>query len=146
IIRHIRAGKSPYQAALDAADEIGLAVIAITLTIVAVFLPASLMTSIPGQFFKQFGLTVSVQVLFSLLCARLITPMLAAYFLTSRQHEERADGPIMRLYSRLLIWSLHRRLITIARSILRVPRWRSSCRPAHGLPIRRLSPTRSPIA
>ena len=64
-------GKSPYQAALEAADEIGLAVIAISLTIVAVFIPASFMSSIPGQFFKQFGITVSVQVLFSLLCARL---------------------------------------------------------------------------
>ena len=81
IVRHIRMGKSPYQAALEAADEIGLAVIAISLTIVAVFVPASFMPSIPGQFFKQFGITVSVQVLFSLLCARMITPMLAAYFL-----------------------------------------------------------------
>ena len=73
-------GKSPYQAALEAADEIGLAVIAISLTIVAVFVPVSFMSSIPGQFFKQFGITVSVQVLFSLLCARMITPMLAAHF------------------------------------------------------------------
>ena len=55
IVRHIQMGKSPYQAALEAADEIGLAVIAISLTIVAVFLPASFMSSIPGQFFKQFG-------------------------------------------------------------------------------------------
>ncbi len=93
IVRHIRMGKSPYQAALEAADEIGLAVIAISLTIVAVFVPASFMASIPGQFFKQFGITVSVQVLFSLLCARLITPMLAAYFLQPHQHEEKADGP-----------------------------------------------------
>ena len=81
IDRHIRMGKSPYRAAIDAADEIGLAVIAITLTIVAIFLPASFLSSVPGQFFKQFGITVSVQVLFSLLVARLITPMLAAYFL-----------------------------------------------------------------
>jgi multidrug efflux pump subunit AcrB len=78
IVRHIRMGKSPYEAAMEAADEIGLAVIAISLTIVAVFIPASFMSSIAGQFFKQFGITVSVQVLFSLLCARLITPMLAA--------------------------------------------------------------------
>ena len=92
IVRHIRMGKSPYQAALEAADEIGLAVIAISLTIVAVFVPASFMSSIPGQFFKQFGITVSVQVLFSLLCARFITPMLAAYFLKPHQHEEKTDG------------------------------------------------------
>src|ERR1700694_3648908 len=97
IVRHIRMGKSPYDAAMEAADEIGIAVIAISLTIVAIFLPASFMTSIAGQFFKQFGMTVSVQVLFSLLCARLITPMLAAYFLAPRQHSEKADGPVMRL-------------------------------------------------
>jgi multidrug efflux pump subunit AcrB len=114
IVRHIRMGKSPYQAALEAADEIGLAVIAISLAIVAVFVPASFMSSIPGQFFKQFGITVSVQVLFSLLCARLITPMLAAYFLKPYQHEEKPDGRIMRLYMRLLTWSIRHRLATVA--------------------------------
>ena len=114
IVRHIRMGKSPYQAALEAADEIGLAVIAISLTIVAVFVPASFMSSIPGQFFKQFGITVSVQVLFSLLCARLITPMLAAYFLKPHQPEEKPDGSIMRLYKRVLAWSIRHGFITIA--------------------------------
>jgi multidrug efflux pump subunit AcrB len=99
IVRHIRMGKSPYQAALEAADEIGLAVIAISLAIVAVFIPASFMPSVPGQFFKQFGITVSVQVLFSLLCARMITPMLAAYFLRPLQHVEKGDGRTMRLYT-----------------------------------------------
>jgi multidrug efflux pump subunit AcrB len=113
IVRHIRMGKSPYQAALEAADEIGLAVIAISLTIVAVFVPASFMSSIPGQFFKQFGITVSVQVLFSLLCARLITPMLAAYLLKPHQHAEKPDGFIMRGYKRVLGWSIRHRLITI---------------------------------
>ena len=92
IVRHIHMGKSPYQAALEASDEIGLAVVAISLAIVAVFLPASFLTSIPGQFFKQFGITVSVQVLFSLLVARLITPMLAAYFLKPIRHVERPMG------------------------------------------------------
>ena len=118
IIRHIRMGKSPYQAALEAADEIGLAVIAISLTIVAVFLPASFMTSIPGQFFKQFGATVSIQVLFSLLCARLITPMLAAYFLQPHQHAEKADGPFTRSYTRLLVWSVRHRFITVGIGVL----------------------------
>jgi multidrug efflux pump subunit AcrB len=118
IIRHIRMGKSAYQAALDASDEIGLAVIAISLTIVAVFLPVGFMKSVPGQFFKQFGLTVSIQVLFSLLCARLITPMLAAYFLKPHQHEEKADGPIMRLYTRLVTWSVRHRFITVALGLL----------------------------
>ena len=118
IIRHIRMGKSPYRAALDAADEIGLAVIAISLTIVAVFLPASFMTSIPGQFFKQFGMTVSIQVLFSLLCARLITPMLAAYFLKPHQHQEKADGRMMALYTRLVTRSVHHRYITVVIGLL----------------------------
>jgi hydrophobe/amphiphile efflux-1 (HAE1) family protein len=118
IIRHIRMGKSPYQAALEAADEIGLAVIAISLTIVAVFLPVGFMKSVPGQFFKQFGVTVSIQVLFSLLCARLITPMLAAYFLKPHQHEEKADGRIMRLYTHLVIWSVRHRFITVALGLM----------------------------
>ena len=118
IVRHIQMGKSPYDAAMEAADEIGIAVIAISLTIVAIFLPASFMTSVAGQFFKQFGGSVSVQVLFSLLCARLITPMLAAYFLTPHLHAEKADGPIMRQYTRLLTWSIRHRWITIGIGLL----------------------------
>jgi multidrug efflux pump subunit AcrB len=113
IVRHIRMGKSPYQAAMEAADEIGLAVIAISLTIVAVFLPASFMPSIPGQFFKQFGITVSVQVLFSLLCARFVTPMLAAYFLRPHQRAERPDGYFTRHYTRAVTWSVRHRFITV---------------------------------
>jgi multidrug efflux pump subunit AcrB len=119
IAQHIRMGKRPYQAALDAADEIGLAVIAISLTIVAVFLPASFMSSIPGQFFKQFGITVSVQVLFSLLCARLITPMLAAYLLRPpRRHKEGTGGLMMRLYKRLVTWSVRYRFVTVAVTLI----------------------------
>src|SRR6478736_1427967 len=114
IVRHIRMGKSPYQAALEAADEIGLAVIAISLAIVAVFIPASFMPSVPGQFFKQFGITVSVQVLFSLLCARMITPMLAAFFLRPHQHQEKGDGRVMRLYTRLVTGAVRYRFITVA--------------------------------
>src|SRR5580698_8113261 len=86
IVRHMRMGKSPYRAALEAADEIGLAVIAISLTIIAIFAPASFMSGIAGQFFKQFGITVSVQVFFSLLAARFVTPVLAAYFLRDQPH------------------------------------------------------------
>ncbi len=114
IVRHIRMGKSPYQAALEAADEIGLAVIAISLTIVAIFVPASFMQSIPGQFFKQFGITVSVQVIFSLICARMITPMLAAYLLKPYPRPEKREGFILRLYTRLITWSIRHRFITIA--------------------------------
>jgi hydrophobe/amphiphile efflux-1 (HAE1) family protein len=118
IVRHMHMGKSPYQAALEAADEIGLAVIAISLTIVAVFLPASFMQSIPGQFFKQFGLTVAVQVLFSLFCARLITPMLAAYFLKPHKHAEETEGPIMRRYGQLVTWAVRHRFTTIIIGLL----------------------------
>jgi hydrophobe/amphiphile efflux-1 (HAE1) family protein len=118
IARHIRMGKSPYQAALEAADEIGLAVIAISLTIVAVFVPASFMSSIPGQFFKQFGITVSVQVLFSLLCARLITPMLAAYFLKPHPHEDKPEGRITRAYTRVVTWSVRHRWMTVAAGLI----------------------------
>ena len=113
IVRHIQMGKSAYRAAIDAADEIGLAVIAITLTIVAMFLPASFLSSVPGQFFKQFGITVSVQVLFSC-CGPDDNAWLAAYFLKPRRHEERTDGPISRIYQRILRWSLKHRFITVA--------------------------------
>ncbi len=113
IVRHMNMGKSPYQAAIDAADEIGLAVIAISLTIVAIFTPASFMPGIAGQFFKQFGITVSVQVLFSLLAARLVTPMLAAYFLRHHHIEEKPPGATLRTYTRLVTWSVKHYLLTV---------------------------------
>jgi HAE1 family hydrophobic/amphiphilic exporter-1 len=99
IIRHIRMGKSPYAAALEAADEIGLAVVATTATIVAVFLPVSFMDGVIGQFFKSFGLTVSVAVLFSLLVARLITPLIAAFILTRSPPEEEPEGAAKSYYT-----------------------------------------------
>ncbi len=104
IARHVRMGKTPYRAAIDAADEIGLAVIATTFAIVAVFVPVSFMPGIPGQYFVQFGLTVAIAVLFSLLVARLITPMLAAYFLRARDSvgHDVPDGWIMRGYLRMI--------------------------------------------
>ena len=101
IARHIRMGKTPYRAAIEAADEIGLAVIATTSTIVAVFVPVSFMPGIPGQYFRQFGLTVAIAVLFSLLVARLITPMMAAYLMRAKDavgHEGQGDGRFMRGY------------------------------------------------
>jgi len=109
IVRHMRMGKPPFQAALDAADEIGLAVVATSATIIAVFLPVSFMGGITGQYFKQFGLTVAAAVFFSLLVARLITPVLAAYTLKSDAIAEHTDGPVMAWYQRLLRWCvLHR--------------------------------------
>jgi hydrophobe/amphiphile efflux-1 (HAE1) family protein len=113
IVRHMHMGKSPWRAALEAADEIGLAVIAITLTIVAVFAPVSFMGGIAGQYFKQFGLTVAVAVLFSLLVARLITPLLAAYFLTPHNEVEKPEGAVMRLYTRLVGFSVRHRFLTL---------------------------------
>jgi hydrophobe/amphiphile efflux-1 (HAE1) family protein len=113
IVRHMRMGKSPYRAALEAADEIGLAVIAITLTIVAVFAPVSFMGGIAGQYFKQFGITVAAAVLFSLLVARLITPMLAAYLMRPHAHKEERDGFIMRAYTRVVGWSVRHKFLTL---------------------------------
>ena len=118
IVRHIRMGKRPFEAAVEAADEIGLAVVAITLTIVAVFAPVSFMGGIAGQFFKQFGLTVAAAVLASLLVARLITPLMAAYLLKpSAAHEER-DGWIMRAYVRFLGGTLRWRGLTLLVGLL----------------------------
>ena len=113
IVRHMRMGKSPYRAALEAADEIGLAVIAISLTIIAIFAPASFMSGIAGQFFKQFGITVSVQVFFSLLAARFVTPVLAAYFLKDHPHEDPPPGRILKSYTRLVTWSVKHYFITV---------------------------------
>ena len=113
IVRHMRMGKTPYRAALEAADEIGLAVIAISLTIIAIFAPASFMSGIAGQFFKQFGITVSVQVFFSLLAARFVTPMLAAYFLKHHAHDEPPPGRLLRTYHSIVGWSVRHHFITV---------------------------------
>ncbi|MFL6829373.1 MAG: efflux RND transporter permease subunit, partial [Sphingomicrobium sp.] len=107
IVRHMRMGKSAYQASLDAADEIGLAVLATTMAIVAVFLPVALMPGISGQFFKAFGFTVVVSVLMSLLVARMITPLVAAYFLRSHGVQPHANWRWMDLYLKVLKWSLN---------------------------------------
>lgn len=125
IVRHMRMGKSAYQASIDAADEIGLAVVATTFSIVAVFFPVALMPGVSGQFFKNFGLTVVIAVLFSLLVARMITPMVAAYFLQSHGRESHGEGPMMDRYMKILHWSLNRDRAVAARQALeRVPaRW-----------------------
>ncbi|MDR2839603.1 MAG: efflux RND transporter permease subunit [Azonexus sp.] len=81
IMRHLRLGKPPYQAAMEAADEIGLAVIATTFTLIAVFLPTAFMGGVAGKFFVQFGWTAAIAVFFSLVVARMLTPMMAAYLL-----------------------------------------------------------------
>ena len=106
IVRHMRMGKSGYQAALDAADEIGLAVLATTMAIVAVFFPVALMPGIAGQYFKAFGFTVVLSVLMSLFVARMITPLVAAYFLRSHGQQPHANWKWMDLYLKVLNWSL----------------------------------------
>ncbi|MFO1240038.1 MAG: efflux RND transporter permease subunit [Sphingomonadaceae bacterium] len=115
IVRHMRMGKTAYQAAIDAADEIGLAVVATTFSIVAVFLPVGLMPGVSGQFFKNFGFTVVAAVLMSLGVARMITPMVAAYFLKAQGEASHGEGWLMDNYIKVLRWSLgHRRWIVFA--------------------------------
>ncbi len=113
IVRHMRMGKTGFQAALDAADEIGLAVVATSATIIAVFLPVSFMSGIVGQYFKQFGLTVAAAVFFSLLVARLITPVIAAYTLRPDSLPAHSDGPIMNWYMDFLQKCIRHRWLTI---------------------------------
>jgi len=114
IVRHLRMGKTPYQAAMQAADEIGLAVVATTFALVAVFLPTAFMSGIAGRFFKQFGWTAALAVLASLVVARMLTPMMAAYLLKDSGHFEPPEGRIMKNYMKLAAWCLQHRLTTIA--------------------------------
>jgi multidrug efflux pump subunit AcrB len=118
IVRHMRMGKTAYQAAIDAADEIGLAVLATTMSIVAVFLPVGLMPGISGQFFKNFGLTVVAAVLVSLAVARLITPMMAAYMLKSHGSASHGEGRLMDAYMGALRWTLQHRWKTMLIGLL----------------------------
>ena len=118
IIRHLRGGKTPYQAAMEAADEIGLAVIATTFTLIAVFLPTAFMSGVIGQFFRQFGWTAAIAVFFSLAVARLITPMMAAYMLKPEKHDVvQRDGIVMRAYLAFVGLTLRWRWTTLAITI-----------------------------
>jgi len=112
IMRHLRMGKTPYQAAMEAADEIGLAVIATTFTLIAVFLPTAFMAGVPGKFFVQFGWTAAIAVFFSLVVARMLTPMMAAYILKPPR-KEHAEPRWMRWYLRWAAWCLRHRLVTM---------------------------------
>ena len=113
IVRHMRMGKSAWQSSIDAADEIGLAVLATTMAIVAVFLPVGLMPGVSGQFFKNFGLTIVAAVLVSLAVARLITPLIAAYFLKPHGSAKHAEGAWMDFYLQTLRWTLDHRWKTL---------------------------------
>jgi HAE1 family hydrophobic/amphiphilic exporter-1 len=111
IEKRVQVGMRPYAAAMEGADQIGLAVVATTSAIVVVFLPVSFMPGIPGQFFKEFGLTVSVAVLFSLVVARLLTPLLAAYFLKPKPAKPRR--PLPKAYTVTLKWALDHRIASV---------------------------------
>ena len=138
IMRHLRMGKTPYQAAMEAADEIGLAVIATTFTLIAVFLPTAFMKGVAGKFFVQFGWTAAIAVFFSLVVARMLTPMMAAYLhprWPRRAPEGRAGCAIYLGWAR---WCLKHRLdhpagarrcSSSARS-----RWCRCCPPASSRP------------
>ena len=111
IMRHLRMGKPPLQAAMEAADEIGLAVIATTFTLIAVFLPTAFMSGVAGKFFVQFGWTAAIAVFFSLVVARMLTPMMAAYLL--KPVADHAQPRWLTLYEGWAAWCLRHRVITL---------------------------------
>ncbi|MGE0213787.1 MAG: efflux RND transporter permease subunit [Parvibaculaceae bacterium] len=113
IVRHMHMGKSVRQAAMEGSREISLTIIAISLTIVAVFVPVSFMGGIAGRYFQQFGMTVAITVIVSLLVALSLTPMMSAYFLKSEAKQVEHEGPVLRAYLRLLQWSLGHRFVTV---------------------------------
>lgn len=117
IVRHLRMGKSPYQAAMEAADEIGLAVIATTFTLIAVFLPTAFMSGIVGRFFKQFGWTAALAVFASLVVARLLTPMMAAYMLKPLVGQEK-EPAWLAWYMRAAQACLRHRVLTMLGALL----------------------------
>ena len=117
IVRHLRMGKTPYQAAMEAADEIGLAVIATTFTLIAVFLPTAFMSGIAGKFFKQFGWTAALAVFASLVVARVLTPMMAAYMLRPVVTAE-SEPRWMQRYMVLARWCMRHRVVTMVLSTL----------------------------
>lgn len=117
IERHLNMGKTPFQAAMEAADEIGLAVVATTFTLIAVFLPTAFMSGIPGKFFKQFGWTAALAVFASLVVARVLTPMMAAYIM-KRSPREHKDPFWMGAYMRASRWALRHRWITMGAAAL----------------------------
>jgi multidrug efflux pump subunit AcrB len=120
IMRHLRMGKTPFKAAMEAADEIGLAVIATTFTLIAVFLPTAFMAGVPGKFFVQFGWTAAIAVFMSLVVARMLTPMMSAYILKVPKKEHK-EGRWVAIYMRWVKGALrHRVWTTIAATVFLV--------------------------
>ena len=118
IMRHLRMGKTPYQAAMEAADEIGLAVVATTFTLIAVFLPTAFMGGIVGQFFRQFGWTAALAIFASLMVARLITPMMAAYILRPEKKHVEKQSSMMTGYLKVVSWTLKHRWLTMGATLV----------------------------
>lgn len=112
IERHLLMGKSPYQASKDAATEIGMAVIATTFTLIAVFLPTAFMGGVPGKFFMQFGWTAAIAVFFSLVVARMLTPLMAAYMLRTSAEHTAKEPRWMPRYQTMVRWCLDHRWAT----------------------------------
>ncbi|ETF01768.1 ACR/RND family transmembrane transporter [Advenella kashmirensis W13003] len=112
IVRHLQSGKSPYRAAMEAADEIGLAVVATTFTLIAVFLPTAFMSGIAGKFFKQFGWTAAMAVFASLVVARMLTPMMCAYLLKPKKETPKDPG-WLKFYMTWVERSLRHRWVTV---------------------------------
>jgi len=117
IMRHMAQGKRPLDAAREAADEIGLAVIATSFTLIAVFLPTAFMSGVPGKFFVQFGWTAAIAVFFSLVVARMLTPMMAAYMLHAPKTPH-AEPKWMPGYLKLAGWCLKHRVKTLLATAL----------------------------
>lgn len=117
VARHRAMGKSPRQAAIDAADEIGIAVIATSATLAAVFVPVAFMPGVTGKFFREFGWTAAAAVLFSLLVARLLTPMLAATFMQG-EPKSTADSKLLKRYLGWVDLALHHRLLTLVGALV----------------------------
>ena len=117
IMRHLRMGKTPYEAAMEAAEEIGLAVVATTFTLIAVFLPTAFMGGIVGQFFRQFGWTAAMAIFASLMVARLITPMMAAYVLRPEKKRVEKQSRVMTWYLNVVSWTLQHRTLTMTATI-----------------------------
>ncbi|AFY53623.1 cation/multidrug efflux pump [Rivularia sp. PCC 7116] len=120
--RHLGMGKEPKQAAFDSSAEMGLAVIATSATIVAVFLPVAFMGGIPGQFFQPFAMTVTAATVFSTAVARMVTPMMGAYLLQSKNVENqrfkvKKNNPKsfrrFQPYASTLRWALRHRITTL---------------------------------
>lgn len=132
IVRHGAMGKSPYQAAMDGTREIGLAVLATTLSIVAVFLPVAFMGGIIGRFFYQFGVTVTCAVLLSMFVSFTLDPMLSSIWRDPHVQGQSGGGPVARaldafsrwldglgeVYARLVGWALRHRLATMGIAML----------------------------